>query len=65
MVVQQRMDMVVARRCMIEFERAVGPRLYFLPCEIWVALIYRISTGPKAPQYTMEKDRMSIILGSL
>jgi hypothetical protein len=41
------------------------PRLYFLTCEILVALIYMISTGPKAPQYTMEKDNMSIMLGSL
>ena len=56
--------LVVARRCRLEFERACGPRLYFLLCEIWVALIYRISAGPEAPQYTME-DRMSIILGSL
>jgi hypothetical protein len=41
------------------------PRLYFLTCEISVALIYMISTGPKAPQYTIEKDNMPIMLGSL
>jgi hypothetical protein len=41
------------------------PRLYFLTCEISVALIYMISTRLKAPQYTMEKDNMSTMLGSL